>query len=159
MLTSQMFSIFLDNLKIPNERQKNIARHYRVITKNLNKKFRDISDGQSNRLKVGSAGRRTAIKNTSDLDMLYIMKSSSRAEYNKGENPQRRMLRDIKESLKTSFPDQEIKVDRLVVQIVFKSFHIEVQPVLKTMRMDLISRIHMVKDAGGKLSLVRKLRR
>lgn len=131
MLTSQMFSTFLDNIKIPIERQKNIARHYRVITKNLNKKFRGIPDGQSNRLKVGSAGRRTAIKNTSDLDMLYIMKPSSRAEYNKGENPQRRMLRDVKESLKTSFPNQEIKVDRLVVQIVFKSFHIEVQPVFE----------------------------
>lgn len=131
MLTSQMFSTFLENLKIPKEKQKTIARHYRVITKNLNQTFRDKADGQSNRLKVGSAGRRTAIKNTSDLDMLYIMEPSYRAEYNKGENPQRRILRDVKDSLKKSFPIQEVKVDRLVVQIVFNSFHIEVQPVFE----------------------------
>lgn len=131
MLTSQMFSKFLENLKIPNERQKSIARHYRVITKNLNKTFRGTDDGQSNRLKVGSAGRRTAIKNTSDLDMLYIMKPSDRDEYRRGENPQRRILRDLKNSLKGSYPGQEVKVDRLVVQIVFSSFHIEVQPVFE----------------------------
>jgi len=126
-----MFSTFLENLKIPKDKQESIARHYRIITKNLNQMFRNKPDGQSNRLKVGSAGRRTAIKNTSDLDMLYIMDSSYRAEYNKGENPQRRILSDVKNSLKKSFPMQEVKVDRLVVQIVFNSFHIEVQPVFE----------------------------
>lgn len=44
-------------------------------------------------------------------------------------NPQRRLLRDVKDALKQTFSQQEVKVDRLVVQIVFDSFHIEVQPV------------------------------
>ncbi|MDR6296072.1 nucleotide-binding domain-containing protein [Pantoea dispersa] len=132
MQTAEMFRAFLDNLKIPDERIQAIAKHYKNATRRLNIKFRGSANGFSNRLKVGSAGRRTAVSKTSDLDMLYIMPAGMWEDYQTGINPQRRLLRDVKEALRESFPIQEIKVDRLVVQIVFDSFHIEVQPVFET---------------------------
>lgn len=132
MQTAEMFGSFLDNLKIPDDRMKAIATHYKNATRRLNLRFRGTSSGFSNRLKVGSAGRRTAVSKTSDLDMLYIMPSGSWNEYQSGINPQRRLLRDVKDALKLTFTQQEVKVDRLVVQIIFDSFHIEVQPVFET---------------------------
>ncbi|MEW8904391.1 nucleotidyltransferase [Enterobacter hormaechei] len=129
MQTAEMFRIFLDNLKIPNERMTAIATYYKNATRRLNIRFRETENGFNNRLKVGSAGRRTAVSKTSDLDMLYIMPSGLWEAYQVGLNPQRRLLRDVKDALKQTFSQQEVKVDRLVVQIVFDSFHIEVQPV------------------------------
>lgn len=132
MQTAEMFQTFLNNLKIPDERMQAIATHYKNATRRLNIRFRRTENGFSNRLKVGSAGRRTAVSKTSDLDMLYIMPAGLWEDYQSGLNPQRRLLRDVKEALKESFPRQEVKVDRLVVQIIFDSFHIEVQPVFET---------------------------
>ncbi|ELQ9312216.1 nucleotidyltransferase [Serratia marcescens] len=131
MLTSEMFNEFLQNLKIPTERLQAIATHYKNATRRLNLTFRGKNNGYSHRLKVGSAGRRTAVKKTSDLDMLYIMPSSLKSGYGGGDNPQRRLLRDVKEALKVTFSTQEVKIDRLVVQVVFDSFHIEIQPVFE----------------------------
>ncbi len=132
MQTAEMFRIFLNNLKISDERMQAIATHYKNATRRLNIEFRGVANGFNNRLKVGSAGRRTAVSKTSDLDMLYIMPARLWEDYQSGINPQRRLLRDVKEALKLSFTQQEIKVDRLVVQIIFDSFHIEVQPVFET---------------------------
>lgn len=132
MQTAEMFRIFLNNLKISDERMQAIATHYKNATRRLNIEFRGVENGFNNRLKVGSAGRRTAVSKTSDLDMLYIMPARLWEDYQSGINPQRRLLRDVKEALKLSFTQQEIKVDRLVVQIIFDSFHIEVQPVFET---------------------------
>lgn len=132
MQTAEMFRSFLDDLKIPDDRMQAIATHYKNATRRLNLTFRGTQNGFNNRLKVGSAGRRTAVSKTSDLDMLYIMPQGYRDEYQGGENPQRRLLRDVKDALKLTFTQQVVKVDRLVVQIVFDSFHIEVQPVFET---------------------------
>ncbi|MGG5412736.1 nucleotide-binding domain-containing protein [Edwardsiella tarda] len=132
MQTAEMFQSFLNNLKIPDERMRAIATHYKNATRILNLRFRGSKNGFSNRLKVGSAGRRTAVSKTSDLDMLYIMPAGLWWDYQSGTNPQRRLLHDVKEALKQSFTKQKVKVDRLVVQIIFDSFHIEVQPVFET---------------------------
>lgn len=131
MQTAEMFTIFLQNLKISDERKKSIATHYKNATRRLNIHFRDMDSGYRHRLKVGSAGRRTAVNKTSDLDMLYIMPPAASSDYSSGENPQRRLLRDVKDALKLTFPKQMVKVDRLVVQIAFDGFHVEVQPVFE----------------------------
>ncbi|MFD3226659.1 nucleotide-binding domain-containing protein [Rahnella aceris] len=131
MQTAEMFITFLDNLKISDDRMQAIATHYKNATRRLNLTFRGTQSGFSNRLKVGSAGRRTAVSKTSDLDMLYIMPPGYKDGYQGGVNPQRRLLQDVKDALKLTFTKQVVKVDRLVVQIVFDSFHIEVQPVFE----------------------------
>ncbi|WP_240153604.1 SMODS domain-containing nucleotidyltransferase [Erwinia amylovora] len=148
MQTAEMFRIFLNNLKISDERMQAIATHYKNATRRLNIEFRGVANGFNNRLKVGSAGRRTAVSKTSDLDMLYIMPARMWGDYQSGINPQRRLLRDVKEALKLFFTQQEIKVDRLVVQVIFDSFHIEVQPVFKTDEGHFKLRLTMVM-AGG----------
>ena len=85
----------------------------------------------ANRLKVGSVGRHTAIRGISDLDMLYIMPGGLYDVYNTMCNGQSRLLTHVRDALSAIYPDQEVRKDRLVVQVIFKHFQVEVQPVFR----------------------------
>ncbi|HEM7567121.1 TPA: nucleotidyltransferase [Serratia marcescens] len=131
MSSREMFGDFLENLKIDLKQAKKISYHYRRITKALNIAIRGNGSKVTNRLKVGSIGRHTAINGISDLDMLYIMPSSLYVYYNQLQNGQSKLLTDVRNILAKEYPDQTVKVDRLVVQVIFKHFHVEVQPVFR----------------------------
>ena len=126
MTTSQAFSEFLENIKVDNS--ETISNRYHEITKKLNKTFRDTDSETDNCLRVGSYGRYTGIKGISDLDMLYIMPCSKWDEY---KNAPDKLLKDVKTSLMERYPNTKIKDDRLVVDLFFKDFKFEVQPVFE----------------------------
>jgi len=127
MTISEMFQGLLNNLKIDNSDV--ISLRYGEITASLNKKFRDTDSKTANSLQVGSYGRWTAIKGISDLDMLYIMPAMKWADYKDGKQYQ--LLSDTKDAIKARYPNTEVFVDRLVVRVLYKSFHVEVQPVFE----------------------------
>lgn len=127
MTTSEMFRDFMGNIAVDNVAQ--ISLRYEEITATLNKKFRDTESKTANSLQVGSYGRWTAIKGVSDLDMLYIMPSSKWSEYKDGK--QSKLLTDTKDAIIERYPRTEVFVDRLVVRVLYKDFHIEVQPVFE----------------------------
>lgn len=124
---SEIFSKFLDNLKIDNA--DNITCKYEEITVTLNKKFRDTDSRIANSLQVGSYGRWTGIKGISDLDILYIMPKNQWKIY---KDNQSKLLKDTKEAIKARYPNTDIKVDRLVVIVTYSNFQIEIQPVFET---------------------------
>jgi len=126
MTISEMFKDFLSNLNIDNA--TTISLRYGEITSSLNKKFRDTESKTANTLQVGSYGRWTGIKGISDLDMLYIMPSTKWDDY---KNDQSKLLKDTKDAIKARYPNTEVKVDRLVVQVIYTNFMVEVQPVFE----------------------------
>lgn len=63
--------------------------------------------------------------------MLYIMPPNQYEYYNHKDNGQSALLTDVRNILAEEYPDQTVKKDRLVVQVVFKNFHVEVQPVFR----------------------------
>lgn len=128
MTISEMFKDFLSNLAIDNAGQ--ITLRYEEITSCLNKKFRDADSKTANSLQVGSYGRWTGINGISDLDMLYIMPSSSWDTYNV-KNGQSKLLTDTKNAISARYPKTEIYVDRLVVCVQYTNFYVEVQPVFE----------------------------
>ncbi|MBV1881262.1 MAG: nucleotidyltransferase [Pseudomonadales bacterium] len=127
MNTAEMFTTFLDNLKIDNADQ--ISLRYGEITARLNKKFRDTDSKEANSLQVGSYGRYTGIKGISDLDMLYIMPKGKWDTYKDGKQSQ--LLTDTKDAIKARYPKTDVRVDRLVVTVTYSNFHVEVQPVFE----------------------------
>tara|TARA_B100000780_G_C21126925_1_gene457696 strand:+ start:4991 stop:6265 length:1275 start_codon:yes stop_codon:yes gene_type:complete len=127
MTTSEMFSSFLSNLAIDNG--ASITSKYEEITSALNKKFRDTESKTANSLQVGSYGRWTGIKGISDLDMLYIMPASRWADYENSK--QSKLLDDTRDAIKARYPSTTVKKDRLVVQVVYNNFMVEVQPVFE----------------------------
>lgn len=126
MTISEMFKDFLSNLQVDNA--PTISLRYGEVTSSLNKKFRDTESKTANTLQVGSYGRWTGIKGISDLDMLYIMPANKWDTYKKDQS---KLLTDIKDAIKARYPKTEVKVDRLVVQVIYKGFMVEVQPVFK----------------------------
>ncbi|MGR7482765.1 nucleotide-binding domain-containing protein [Klebsiella aerogenes] len=127
MTITEMFSTFLENIRVDNETQ--ISLRYGEITSSLNKKFRDTESKTANSLQVGSYGRWTAIKGVSDLDMLYIMPKSKWEGYKNGR--QYELLKDTKDAIQERYPNTTVRVDRLVVTATYNNFHIEVQPVFE----------------------------
>lgn len=126
MTISEMFKDFLSNLQVDNA--PTISLRYGEVTSSLNKKFRDTESKTANTLQVGSYGRWTGIKGISDLDMLYIMPANKWDTYKKDQS---KLLTDTKDAIKARYPKTEVKVDRLVVQVIYKGFMVEVQPVFK----------------------------
>lgn len=126
-----MFSDFLGNLKIDIKQAKKISYHYRKITRALNKSFRSSEFPVANRLRVGSVGRHRAIKGISELDMLYIIPGGLYDVYNNMCNGQSRLLTHVRDAQTAIYPYQEVRKDRLVVQVIFKHFQVEVQPVFR----------------------------
>lgn len=127
MTTSEMFTDFLNNLAIDNG--ASITSRYEEITSALNKKFRETESKTANSLRVGSYGRWTGIRGISDLDMLYIMPASKWDEYEDGK--QSKLLDDTRAAIKARYSTTEVKKDRLVVQVLYKNFTVEVQPVFE----------------------------
>lgn len=127
MSISDDFKTFLDNIKIDNP--ATIALRYGEVTASLNKEFRDTESKTANSLQVGSYGRWTAIKGISDLDMIYIMPAGKWDIYKDG--GQYRLLYDARDAIKRRYPSTTVKVDRLVVRVLYNDFHIEVMPAFK----------------------------
>ena len=127
MSIADTFKQFLANLAVDN--RKTISDRYGEITCALNKRFRDTESNTANTLQVGSYGRGTAIKGISDLDMLYIMPKGEWDNYKDG--GQSKLLSDTAAAIRARYPTTTIRVDRLVVQVIYSDFRIEAQPVFE----------------------------
>lgn len=78
---------------------------------------------------VGSVGRKTAIKDCSDLDLLYELPNDEFSRYDNYEtNGQSALLQDIKDILKEKYPKTDIKGDGQVVVIDFDKYTVELVP-------------------------------
>jgi hypothetical protein len=80
-------------------------------------------------VKVGSYGKRTAIRPPSDLDMLFLLPS---AEYSRIErllgNKQSQLLQQVKGALEWTFPRTDLRADGQVVVAPFQTYNVEIIP-------------------------------
>lgn len=127
MSIAETFKEFLSNLAVDNA--ATISLRYGEITAALNKCFRSTESKTDHSLQVGSYGRHTAIKGISDLDMLYIMPATSWSKYSTG--GQYALLKAAADAISARYPTTVVKVDRLVVRVLYDKFHVEVQPVFE----------------------------
>jgi hypothetical protein len=127
LTNSESFKSFLANIAIDNETE--ISSRYGEITKVLNKKYRDTESTTSNSLQVGSYGRSTAIKNISDLDMLYLLPQSSWERFKN--NRQSALLQEVKNTILERYTQTDIRADGQVVVVSFQNHQIEVVPVFE----------------------------
>lgn len=96
------------------------------ITKKLNLKYYpddDFKDVEKDHLYiVGSVGRKTAIKNTSDFDILFQLPQEVYNQYNNySGNGQSALLQEMKNIIKERYSTTDIRGDGQVVVIEFKS--------------------------------------
>ncbi|MBR3137133.1 MAG: nucleotidyltransferase [Clostridia bacterium] len=100
------------------------------IAKKLNKHYYDIdSDSSSHMYIVGSVGRATAIKGSSDLDILFDLPQDVYIKYdNYSSNGQSALLQDVKALVQERYPRTEISGDGQVVVIAFDKYTVELVP-------------------------------
>ncbi len=124
------FCNFCNNIKLDNF--DDMQTTIKGITKKLNKHYYDIDDEESNMYIVGSVGRTTAIKNTSDLDILFDLPKSvyDRIDDNEG-NKQSQLLQEVKDVLKEKYSNTDLKGDGQVVVINFTKYTVELVPGFK----------------------------
>ena len=105
------------------------------ITKKLNEKYYtadDIDFETANNVIVGSIGRGTAIKNTSDVDMLFILPRRVYYRFDAyTSNGQSALLQEIKSEISERYPRTDIKGDGQAVVIEFEKFTIDLVPAFK----------------------------
>lgn len=127
MVTSIVFSDFLDNLEISNNDE--IIRRYKNITKTLNDDFYEIESETDNSVKIGSYGRKTAVDGVSDLDMMFDIPKKYFNTYNDSEtNGQSALLQDVRKAILNRYSTTDIRGDGQVVVVSFTNYIIEVCP-------------------------------
>lgn len=129
-MSANLFEQFRTNLQVANSDA--ISSSYRAITKRLNKDFWDIDSEEQHCLQVGSYGRHTAIRDVSDLDMVFELPQSvyDRVSKVNGNGPSQ-LLQEVRKSLKERYPTSDIRAAQQVVQVHFEKYRIEVLPAFK----------------------------
>ena len=116
-------AILIDNLS---EIQTTVGE----IAKKLNSEYYETQgDKESNIYIVGSIGRGTAIKNCSDVDLIFDLPQSVYDRFDAYEdNGQSALLQEIKSVLKERYPRTDMRGDGQVVVIEFDKYTIELVP-------------------------------
>ena len=129
-MSRESFSAFRNKIAIDNA--ESISASYRKITKRLNREFYDDSSEEYHSRQVGSYGRHTAIKGISDLDMIFELPDNLYDKYNKmANNGQYKLLSRVKNALKISYPNTEVRVDGQIVSVRLKRYVVEVVPAFR----------------------------
>lgn len=124
------FCEFCNNIKLDNF--DDMKTTIKGITKKLNRHYYEIDDEEENMYIVGSVGRTTAIKNTSDLDILFDLPQDVYKRINDNEgNKQSQLLQEVKNVLKEKYPNTDLKGDGQVVVINFSKYTVELVPGFK----------------------------
>ncbi|QNP18276.1 nucleotidyltransferase domain-containing protein (plasmid) [Bacillus pumilus] len=124
---------FVESLKI--EDIEDETKRVKEITKRLNKSYYDGNESETeNCYVVGSLGRGTAIKSFSDVDMLFVLPSNKKKQYNDHEgNGQSKLLQEVKKEIKKRYPKTIVRGDGQVIVVSFEKGTkiIEVCPVFE----------------------------
>lgn len=125
------FKTFCDNIKLNN--LSDMETTAGEIAKKLNSYYYDLDkDTESHLYIVGSVGRKTAIKNSSDLDIIFDLPNDVFKKFNDYEtNGQSALLQEIKKVLKERYPRTDISGDGQVVVVNFNNYTVELVPGFK----------------------------
>ncbi len=121
---------YAKTLLISDEESSKWSARIQRINNKLSDKY--YSSCEDKTIIVGSVGRQTAIAKTSDYDILFVLPSEVYTKFNNYEhNGQSSLLQEVKDTVKESYPNTEIKADGQVVDIVFNDGIIELVPAFK----------------------------
>lgn len=125
------FKIFCQNIELNN--LPDMETTAGEIAKKLNKHYYNLdNDTDSHLYIVGSVGRKTAIKNSSDLDIIFDLPNDVFKRFDEHEtNGQSNLLQEVKNVLKERYPRTEISGDGQVVVINFSDYTVELVPGFK----------------------------
>lgn len=125
------FMTFCESIQLDN--RDDMEKTTGEIAKKLNKHYYDIDkDALTHIYIVGSVGRQTAIRGSSDLDIIFDLPQDVYTKYdNYTSNGQSALLQDVKAVIKERYPKTDISGDGQVVVIAFDKYTVELVPGFK----------------------------
>lgn len=128
MSLNKDFETFCGNILLDN--RSDMETSAGEIAKKLNSYYYDIDNDASSHLYiVGSVGRNTAIKGSSDLDIIFDLPSSVYKRFNDYEtNGQSALLQEVKIVMQEKYPKTKMRGDGQVVVIEFTKYTVELVP-------------------------------
>ena len=125
------FESFCGSIKLDNfaDMEKSAGE----IAKKLNSYYYELDKDSSSHLYiVGSVGRNTAIKNSSDLDIIFDLPDSVYKRFDAYEsNGQSALLQEVKTVMMERYPNTKMRGDGQVVVIEFNKYTVELVPGFK----------------------------
>ena len=103
------------------------------IAKKLNNVYYDMTaEKEEHMYIVGSVGRESAIKGSSDLDLIFDLPNETYKKFNNyTSNGQSALLQEVKDYLKERYPKTKLRGDGQVVVIEFTNYTVELVPGFK----------------------------
>ncbi len=125
------FDVLCSNIELDNFDE--MEKSSKSIAKKLNSVYYDLDNDDTSHLYiVGSVGRKTAIKGSSDLDILLDLPSDTYKKFDAYEsNGQSALLQEVKKFLQERYPKTDISGDGQVVVIEFSRYTVELVPGFK----------------------------
>jgi len=122
------FETFCGNILLDN--RSDMETSAGEIAKKLNAYYYNLDkDASSHLYIVGSVGRSTAIKDSSDLDIIFDLPSSVYKRFNGYEtNGQSALLQEVKTVMQERYPKTKMRGDGQVVVIEFTNYTVELVP-------------------------------
>ena len=119
MGVANWFETFCSNIKMSSTTAATISSRYKQITKRLNLDYYQSDSDVYHSFYVGSYGRDTEIF-ASDIDMLFELPYSVYKQYDEYiGNGQSALLQAVKNSIKKTYSDTDVKGDGQIIQIKF----------------------------------------
>lgn len=118
---------FFNEIKLDSTKEFDI--NIKEITKKLNKNYYDSESDEDNSYVVGSIGRNTAVKDVSDVDLIFNLPNDVFKKFDSYETKgQSSLLQEVKKIIADRYPKTDISADGQVVVISFSKYTIELVP-------------------------------
>src|SRR4029077_1243881 len=123
------FNQFLSNLNITAAQAEDGETKHAGVRACLNQRYWNSSSETDNSMLIGSWGKQTRRRPTSDIDILFLLPA---AEYHRFQersgNRQSQLLQEIRDVLAQTYSQTRIRGDRQVVVVPFNTIPVEVSP-------------------------------
>lgn len=124
------FTAFQNNIVLTADEHSDVWGKSERIGKALHARYYEGEYDPARLLLAGSYGRRTAIRPTSDVDLMFQMPETDLQRFNAyTTNGQSALLQEVRGVLRERFPRTDIRADGQVVIVDHESFMFEVLPV------------------------------
>lgn len=123
------FERMIENLAITEGQAEDGKTKHEGVVACLSRAYWGASDGATNRLLVGSWGKRTRVRPPRDIDVFFLPPLDVFHRFNaRSGNKQSQLLQEIAQVVRETYPQTRIRADGQVVVVGFNTYQIELVP-------------------------------
>jgi hypothetical protein len=112
LFVRQRFTQFLANLNLTvGQAGDGVTKHAGVVA-TLNRAYRNVSEGSTNRILIGSWAKGTRVRPPRDIDLLFILPVDVYYRFQQRQgNVQSQLLQEVRDVLRVTYPTTDIRGD------------------------------------------------